>query len=185
MFAIGGKTIGILEILLIFSIIFISTSIFYHMYKEYFGTDYSIEVISNHEKVVDIIRGDINKCATGAQQTTWKQDCKEEWNTKIIVDYFNNEEKLLNPYTKEMAIGANTISENYQSAVQLAKDPRLAVQGRGGADTSENLGYIFISDKKIPYKRGDSRKRTLYVSSCHSTPCVAAGNTTNTRILRN
>ena len=53
-------------------------------------------VKSNHKQIVDFINGEINQCDKGDDnsKTKWGDLCKDEWSSKKVIQYINNNMKI-------------------------------------------------------------------------------------------
>ena len=125
------------------------------------------EVIENHKLIVDLINSEINKCDSGNedQTTIWGDPCKEEWIADNILNYINQNLKIVNPYSDEIS-------------VKTDPDPRLKAEGKAGQTVE--MGVIFLMSKDFDPEPGSE----WLVGTCFKSPCVAAGNNELTSLYR-
>ena len=165
---INFKNFGLLEGLVLFSFIFVISTLIWTASTRSAVEDKANLVKSNHKKIVDFVNKEINDCdkKNEKSKTIWGDNCKDIWSSKKIIDYINLNLKLNNPYSKKDII------------VQSAQDPRLQAEGKAGQSTE--IGTIFISSNDFKSEPGSE----WIIGTCVKSPCVAAGNNELTSIYR-
>ena len=165
---ISFKKIGILEILVLFSAIYVFSTLIWTATTRSAVEEKANLVKSNHKAIVDFINNQVNNCDNSdkKEKTLWGDFCDETWSSKKIINYINSQLKLTNPYSKNILI------------VKSAQDPRLQAEGKAGQSTE--MGVIFVSSNDFGYEPGSE----WIIGTCVKSPCVAAGNNELTSIYR-
>jgi len=165
---INLKNFGLLEGLVLFSFIFVISTLIWTASTKSAVEDKANQVKSNHKKIVDFVNKEINDCdkINEKSKTIWGDNCKDIWSSEKIKDYINSNLKLENPYSKKNII------------VESAQDPRLQAEGKAGQSTE--IGTIFISLNDFKSEPGSE----WIIGTCVKSPCVAAGNNELTSIYR-
>ena len=124
-------------------------------------------VKENHNKVVNFINNEINKCENTDENTltVWGDPCNGEWISNKVVDYINNNLKIKNPFSED-------------SKVKTDPDPRIKAEGKAGQTVE--MGVIFVMSSNFLPEPGSE----WIVGTCFKSPCVAAGNNELTSIYR-
>lgn len=124
-------------------------------------------VRDNHNKVVDFINNEINKCdrSENGTITVWGNPCNGEWEAKKIVNYINNNLNIENPFSND-------------TNVKTDPDPRIKAEGKAGQ--AVEMGVIFVMSSNFMPEPGSE----WVVGTCFKSPCVAAGNNELTSIYR-
>ena len=88
---INFKRIGLLEILVLFSAIYVISTLIWTASTRSNVEEKANLIKSNHKIVVDFINNEINKCDKGDDQlkTIWGDMCKDPWSSKKIINYIN------------------------------------------------------------------------------------------------
>ena len=164
---INFKNIGLLELLVVFSLIFVVGMLIWTA-----STRPAVEakaniVKDNHNKVVDFINNEVNKCGNADESkiTVWGDPCNGEWIADKVVTYINNNLEIKNPFSDE-------------SRVKTDPDPRIKAEGKAGQ--SVEMGVIFLMSSNFLPDPGSE----WIVGTCFKSPCVAAGNNELTSIYR-
>ena len=164
---INLKKFGLLEFLVMISLIFVVGMLIWTA-----STRPAVEakanlVKENHNKVVDFINKEINECgnADESKMTIWGDPCNGEWIAEKVVSYINNNLKIENPFSDE-------------SKVKIDPDPRIKAEGKAGQ--SVEMGVIFVMSANFLPDPGSE----WIVGTCFKSPCVAAGNNELTSIYR-
>ena len=164
---INLKKFGLLEFLVIISLVFVVGMLIWTA-----STRPAVEakanlVKENHNKVVDFINSEINECgnADESKLTIWGDPCNGEWIAEKVVSYINNNLKIQNPFSDE-------------SEVKTDPDPRIKAEGKAGQ--SVEMGVIFVMSANFLPDPGSE----WIVGTCFKSPCVAAGNNELTSIYR-
>ena len=167
MMIINVKKFGLLEFLVMISLIFVVGMLIWTA-----STRPAVEakanlVKENHNKVVDFINKEINECgnADESKMTIWGDPCNGEWMAEKVVSYINNNLKIENPFSDE-------------SKVKIDPDPRIKAEGKAGQ--SVEMGVIFVMSANFLPDPGSE----WIVGTCFKSPCVAAGNNELTSIYR-
>ena len=161
------KNFGMLEALVILSLIYVVGMLLWTV-----STRPAVEakanlVKENHNKVVNFINNEINKCENTDENTltVWGDPCNGEWISNKVVDYINNNLKIKNPFSED-------------SKVKTDPDPRIKAEGKAGQ--SVEMGVIFLMSSNFQSEPGSE----WIVGTCFKSPCVAAGNNEVTSIYR-
>ena len=161
------KKFGLLEFLVITSLIFVVGMLIWTA-----STRPAVEakanlVKENHKKVVDFINNEVNECgnADETKKTKWGDPCNGEWIAEKVVSYINNNMKIENPFSDD-------------SKVKTDPDPRIKAEGKAGQ--SVEMGVIFLMSENFLPDPGSE----WIVGTCFKSPCVAAGNNELTSIYR-
>ena len=167
MIKISVKKFGLLEFLVIASLIYVVGMLIWTA-----GTRPAVEVKANlvkenHKKVVDFINNEVNECgnADESKVTIWGDPCNGEWIAEKVVSYINNNMKIENPFSDD-------------SKVKTDPDPRIKAEGKAGQ--SVEMGVIFVMSANFLPDPGSE----WIVGTCFKSPCVAAGNNELTSIYR-
>ena len=167
MIKISVKKFGLLEFLVIASLIYVVGMLIWTA-----GTRPAVEVKANlvkenHKKVVDFINNEVNECgnADESKVTIWGDPCNGEWIAEKVVSYINNNMKIENPFSDD-------------SKVKTDPDPRIKAEGKAGQ--SVEMGVIFLMSANFLPDPGSE----WIVGTCFKSPCVAAGNNELTSIYR-
>ena len=165
---INLKKIGLLEILVFFSAIYVVSTLIWTASTRSSVEEKANIIKLNHKMVVEFINNEINKCDKGDDQlkTTWGDKCIEAWSSEKIIRYINKNIKLKN---------FNSISSDL---VKSAQDPRLQAEGKAGQSTE--IGVIFITSNDFNSEPGSE----WIIGTCVKSPCVAAGNNELTSVYR-
>ena len=162
------KKFGLLETLVIVSTIYVVGMLLWTV-----STRPAVEakanlVKENHKKVVDFINSEINRCDQGDEnlKTKWGDPCKGEWFSERVINYINQNIKIINPYSLKKEI------------IKQAQDPRIQAEGKAGQSTE--IGIIFLSSKNFSSEAGSE----WGIGTCVKAPCVAAGNNELTSVYR-
>ena len=161
------KNFGMLEALVILSLIYVVGMLLWTV-----STRPAVEakanlVKENHNKVVNFINNEINKCGNTDENTltVWGDSCNGEWISNKVVDYINNNLKIKNPFSED-------------SKVKTDPDPRIKAEGKAGQTVE--MGVIFVMSSNFLPEPGSE----WIVGTCFKSPCVAAGNNELTSIYR-
>ena len=164
---INIKKFGLLEILVIASIIYVVGMLIWTA-----STRPAVEakanlVKENHKKVVDFINNEVNECGNADQSkvTIWGDPCNGEWIAEKVVSYINNNMNIENPFSDD-------------SKVKTDPDPRIKAEGKAGQ--SVEMGVIFLMSENFLPDPGSE----WIVGTCFKSPCVAAVNNELTSIYR-
>ena len=164
---INFKNFGLLELLVVFSLIFVVGMLIWTA-----STRPAVEakaniVKDNHNKVVDFINNEVNKCGNADESkiTVWGDPCNGEWIADKVVTYINNNLEIKNPFSDD-------------SRVKTDPDPRIKAEGKAGQ--SVEMGVIFLMSSNFLPDPGSE----WIVGTCFKSPCVAAGNDELTSIYR-
>ena len=167
MIKINIKKFGLLEFLVISSLIYVVGMLIWTA-----STRPAVEakanlVKENHKKVVDFINNEVNECgnADETRMTKWGDPCNGEWIAEKVVSYINNNMKIENPFSND-------------SKVKTDPDPRIKAEGKAGQ--SVEMGVIFLMSANFLPDPGSE----WIVGTCFKSPCVAAGNNELTSIYR-
>ena len=161
------KNFGFLEFLVSASAIFVISMLIWTA-----STRPAVEakanlVKENHNKVVDLINEEINKCGNNDEGkfTVWGDPCNGEWIADKVVNYINKNLKIENPFSDD-------------SKVKTDPDPRIKAEGKAGQ--AVEMGVIFVMSSNFLPDPGSE----WIVGTCFKSPCVAAGNNELTSIYR-
>ena len=164
---INIKKFGLLEFLVIISIVYVVGMLIWTA-----STRPAVEakanlVKENHKKVVDFINNEVNECgnADETKKTKWGDPCNGEWIAEKVVSYINNNMKIENPFSDD-------------SKVKTDPDPRIKAEGKAGQ--SVEMGVIFLMSANFLPDPGSE----WIVGTCFKSPCVAAGNNELSSIYR-
>ena len=165
---INLKKIGLLEILVFFSAIYVVSTLIWTASTRSSVEEKANIIKLNHKMVVEFINNEINKCDKGDDElkTTWGDKCIGAWSSEKIIRYINKNIKLKN---------LNSISSDL---VKSAQDPRLQAEGKAGQSTE--IGVIFITSNDFNSEPGSE----WIIGTCVKSPCVAAGNNELTSVYR-
>ena len=164
---INFKNFGLLEFLVVTSAVFVVSILIWTA-----STRPAVEakaklVKENHNKVVDLINNEVNKCDNSdeSKETIWGDPCNGEWLADKVVSYINNNLDIKNPFSED-------------SKVKTDPDPRIKAEGKAGQ--SVEMGVIFLMSSNFLPEPGSE----WIVGTCFKSPCVAAGNNELTSIYR-
>ena len=162
------KNFGLLEFLVLFSFLYVASTLIWTASTRSAVEDKANIVKSNHKKIVEFINNEINKCgqSNDKTKTNWGDSCNDEWSSEKIILYINDNMKIINPYSSSSEI------------IKLAQDPRIQAEGKAGQSTE--IGVIFVSLGNFKSEPGSE----WVVGTCIKSPCVAAGNNELTSIYR-
>ena len=167
MIKLNFKNFGLLEILIIASFLYVVGMLMWTA-----STRPAVEaranlVKENHQKVVDFINEEINKCGNNDEDKTtiWGDPCNGEWIASKVVGYINNNLGIKNPFSDE-------------NKVKTDPDPRIKAEGKAGQ--SVEMGVIFLMSSNFLAEPGSE----WIVGTCFKSPCVAAGNNELTSLYR-
>ena len=162
------KNFGLLEYLVIFSAVYVVSTLVWTASTRSAVQDKADLVKSNHKIIVDFINTEINNCDKSDEnlKTKWGDPCKDIWDSKKIALFINKSLEMKNPYSS-----TNNI-------VKLAQDPRLQAEGKAGQSTE--MGIIFLSSQNFDSEPGSE----FIIGTCVKSPCVAAGNNELTSVYR-
>jgi len=124
-------------------------------------------VKENHNKIVEFINNEINKCgnADESTMTVWGDPCNGEWMSNKVVNYINNNLQIKNPFSED-------------SKVKTDPDPRIKAEGKAGQTVE--MGVVFVMSSNFLPEPGSE----WIIGTCFKSPCVAAGNNELTSIYR-
>ena len=124
-------------------------------------------VRDNHNKVVELINNEINKCdrAENDTLTIWNDPCNSEWIASKVTSYINKNLNIENPFSDD-------------TEVKTDPDPRIKAEGKAGQ--AVEMGVIFLMSSNFSPDPGSE----WIVGTCFKSPCVAAGNNELTSIYR-
>ena len=124
-------------------------------------------VRDNHNKVVELINNEINKCdrAEDGTLTIWGDPCDGEWIASKVTSYINKNLNIENPFSDD-------------TKVKTDPDPRIKAEGKAGQ--AVEMGVIFLMSSNFSPDPGSE----WIVGTCFKSPCVAAGNNELTSIYR-
>ena len=124
-------------------------------------------VRDNHNKVVELINNEINKCdrAENDTLTIWNDPCNSEWIASKVTSYINKNLNIENPFSDD-------------TKVKTDPDPRIKAEGKAGQ--AVEMGVIFLMSSNFSPDPGSE----WIVGTCFKSPCVAAGNNELTSIYR-
>ena len=162
------KNFGLLEALVIFSAVYVVSMLLWTATTRSAVQEKAETVKLNHNKVVDFINSEINRCDQGDEnlKTKWGDPCKGEWFSERVINYINQNIKIFNPYSIIKEI------------IKQAQDPRIQAEGKAGQSTE--IGIIFLSSKNFSSEAGSE----WVIGTCVKSPCVAAGNNELTSVYR-
>ena len=167
-FLIKFKNYGLLELLVFSSAIYVVGMLLWTASTRSAVEEKANTVKSNHKQIVDFINTEINNCNQGDEnsRTNWGDLCKDEWFSLKVIEYINNNMKMVNPYSSSRKI------------LKQAQDPRLQAEGKAGQSTE--MGVIFLSSQNFSSEAGSE----WVIGTCIKSPCVAAGNNELTSVYR-
>ena len=162
------KNFGLLEALVIFSAVYVVSMLLWTATTRSAVQEKAETVKLNHNKVVDFINSEINRCDQGDEnlKTKWGDPCKGEWLSESVINYINQNIKITNPYSSKKEI------------IKQAQDPRIQAEGKAGQSTE--MGIIFLSSNNFSSEAGSE----WVIGTCVKSPCVAAGNNELTSVYR-
>tara|TARA_A100001011_G_scaffold272853_1_gene282123 strand:- start:2382 stop:2894 length:513 start_codon:yes stop_codon:yes gene_type:complete len=167
-FFIKFKNYGLLELLVFASAAYVVGMLLWTASTRSAVEEKANTVKSNHKQIVDFINSEINSCDQNDEnsKTIWGDPCKGEWLSKNIIEYINDNMKMVNPYLSNKEI------------IKQAQDPRLQAEGKAGQSTE--MGVIFLSSQNFSPEAGSE----WVIGTCVKSPCVAAGNNELTSVYR-
>ncbi len=165
---INIKRIGLLEILVSFSAIYVISTLIWTASTRSSVEEKANLIKSNHNLVVEFINNQINNCDKNDNKlkTLWGDMCNDVWSSEKIISYINKNIKFKN------------LNLNNSKLVISAQDPRLQAEGKAGQSTE--IGVIFISSTDFESEPGSE----WIIGTCVKSPCVAAGNNELTSVYR-
>ncbi len=165
---INFKKIGLLEILVLFSLIYVVSTLIWTASTRSSVEEKANVIKLNHKMVVEFVNNEINKCDKGDNQleTIWGDKCNEAWSSKKIIKHINKNMKFKN------------LNSTNSDLVKSAQDPRLQAEGKAGQSTE--IGVIFITSNDFNSEPGSE----WIIGTCVKSPCVAAGNNELTSVYR-
>ena len=164
---INFKNFGLLESVVLFSLFYVVIMLIWTASTRPVVEAKANLVKENHNKVVDFINNEVNKCGNSEEglMTIWGDPCNGEWIANKVVKYINNNLQIENPFSNE-------------SKVKTDPDPRIKAEGKAGQ--SVEMGVIFLMSSNFQPEPGSE----WIVGTCFKSPCVAAGNNELTSIYR-
>ena len=165
---INFKRIGLLEILVSFSAIYVISTLIWTASTRSSVEEKANLIKSNHKQVVEFVNNQINNCdkSDNKLKTIWGDLCSDTWSSEKIINYINNNIKFRNS------------NSNNSKFVKSSQDPRLQAEGKAGQSTE--IGVIFISSSNFESEPGSE----WIIGTCVKSPCVAAGNNELTSVYR-
>ena len=161
------KNFGLLELIVILSGVYVISMLIWTA-----STRSAVEakanlVRDNHNKVVELINNEINKCdrAEDDALTIWNDLCNGEWIASKVTSYINKNLNIENPFSDD-------------TEVKTDPDPRIKAEGKAGQ--AVEMGVIFLMSSNFSPDPGSE----WIVGTCFKSPCVAAGNNELTSIYR-
>ena len=161
------KNFGLLELIVTLSGVYVISMLIWTA-----STRSSVEakanlVRDNHNKVVELINNEINKCdrAENDTLTIWNDPCNGEWIASKVTSYINKNLNIENPFSDD-------------TEVKTDPDPRIKAEGKAGQ--AIEMGVIFLMSSNFSPDPGSE----WIVGTCFKSPCVAAGNNELTSIYR-
>ena len=165
---INFKKIGLLEILVSFSAIYVISTLIWTASTRSSVEEKANLIKLNHKQVVEFINNQINNCDKNDNKlkTVWGDLCSDTWSSEKIINYINNNIKFKNSNFNNLKL------------VKSAQDPRLQAEGKAGQSTE--IGVIFVSSSNFDSEPGSE----WIIGTCVKSPCVAAGNNELTSLYR-
>ena len=165
---INFKKIGLLEILVSFSAIYVISTLIWTASTRSSVEEKANLIKLNHKQVVEFVNNQINICDKNDNKlkTIWGDLCSDTWSSEKIINYINNNIKFRNS------------NSNSSKFVKSAQDPRLQAEGKAGQSTE--IGVIFVSSSNFESEPGSE----WIIGTCVKSPCVAAGNNELTSVYR-
>ena len=165
---INLKKIGFLEIVVLFSAVYVLSTLIWTASTRSAVEERANIVKDNHKTIVDFVNNQINTCDghNDNKRTLWGELCNDSWTSKKIINYINSNLNLKNPYSKDSLIAKSV------------QDPRIQAEGKAGQSTE--MGIIFISSNDFDSAPGSE----WIIGTCVKSPCVAAGNNELTSVYR-
>ena len=161
------KNFGLLELIVTLSGVYVISMLIWTV-----STRSAVEakanlVRDNHNKVVELINNEINKCdrAEDDALTIWNDPCNGEWIASKVTSYINKNLNIENPFSDD-------------TEVKTDPDPRIKAEGKAGQ--AVEMGVIFLMSSNFSPDPGSE----WIVGTCFKSPCVAAGNNELTSIYR-
>ena len=161
------KNFGLLELIVTLSGVYVISMLIWTA-----STRSAVEVKANlvrdnHNKVVELINNEINKCdrAENDTLTIWNDPCNGEWIASKVTSYINKNLNIENPFSDD-------------TEVKTDPDPRIKAEGKAGQ--AVEMGVIFLMSSNFSPDPGSE----WIVGTCFKSPCVAAGNNELTSIYR-
>ena len=161
------KNFGLLELIVTLSAVYVISMLIWTA-----STRSAVEakanlVRDNHNKVVELINNEINKCdrAEDNTLTIWNDPCNGEWIASKVTSYINKNLNIENPFSDD-------------TEVRTDPDPRIKAEGKAGQ--AVEMGVIFLMSSNFSPDPGSE----WIVGTCFKSPCVAAGNNELTSIYR-
>ena len=165
---INFKKIGLLEILVSFSAIYVISTLIWTASTRSSVEEKANLIKLNHKQVVEFVNNQINICDKNDNKlkTIWGDMCSDIWSSEKIINYINNNIEFKNS------------NFNNSKLVKSAQDPRLQAEGKAGQSTE--IGVIFVSSSNFESEPGSE----WIIGTCVKSPCVAAGNNELTSVYR-
>ena len=165
---INLKRIGFLEIVVLFSAVYVLSTLIWTASTRSAVEERANIVKDNHKTIVDFVNNQINSCSNSENitKTSWGESCNDTWTSNKIISYINSNLNLKNPYSKDSLIAKSV------------QDPRIQAEGKAGQSTE--MGIIFISSNDFDSAPGSE----WIIGTCVKSPCVAAGNNELTSVYR-
>ena len=161
------KNFGLLELIVTLSGVYVISMLIWTASTRLAVETKANLVRDNHNKVVELINNEINKCdrAEDDALTIWNDLCKGEWIASKVTSYINKNLNIENPFSDD-------------TKVKTDPDPRIKAEGKAGQ--AVEMGVIFLMSSNFSPDPGSE----WIVGTCFKSPCVAAGNNELTSIYR-
>ena len=161
------KNFGLLELIVTLSGVYVISMLIWTASTRSAVVAKANLVRDNHNKVVELINNEINKCdrAENDTLTIWNDPCNGEWIASKFTSYINKNLNIENPFS-------------YDTEFRTDPDPRIKAEGKAGQ--AVEMGVIFLMSSNFSPDPGSE----WIVGTCFKSPCVAAGNNELTSIYR-
>jgi len=161
------KNFGLLELIVTLSGVYVISMLIWTASTRLAVETKANLVRDNHNKVVELINNEINKCdrADDGTLTIWGDPCDGEWIASKVTSYINKNLNIENPFSDD-------------TKVKTDPDPRIKAEGKAGQ--AVEMGVIFLMSSNLSPDPGSE----WIVGTCFKSPCVAAGNNELTSIYR-
>ena len=161
------KNFGLLELIVTLSAVYVISMLIWTASTRSAVVAKANLVRDNHNKVVELINNEINKCdrAENDTLTIWNDPCNGEWIASKVTSYINKNLNIENPFSDD-------------TEVRTDPDPRIKAEGKAGQ--AVEMGVIFLMSSNFSPDPGSE----WIVGTCFKSPCVAAGNNELTSIYR-
>ena len=161
------KNFGLLELIVTLSGVYVISMLIWTASTRLAVETKANLVRDNHNKVVELINNEINKCdrADDGTLTIWGDPCDGEWIASKVTLYINKNLNIENPFSDD-------------TKVKTDPDPRIKAEGKAGQ--AVEMGVIFLMSSNFSPDPGSE----WIVGTCFKSPCVAAGNNELTSIYR-